>query len=935
MASSISNVIPYSMFGVKPFDGQNFTNWYYRIKLVLEQNEVLHVLTEDPPEDALLRKSFLTADIKARSILVGCISDNILVMIKEKKSAKEIVETLSVTYEKTGVKSIVMAQKAWRKMEFKFEKPLQEFLQEFQSTAADLRLAGGKVNNHDFIHQLLGAMPPEFDAVVSALDIYSGSTKTDLTFDYVRSTLLAEEERILKRDGAQPHNAFTSSYRNPGNYQSKSKTSFVCYYCKAQGHIKKNCPKLRNKNRERVVIADHNFDFSLLSSFDPKREMLKGCDLLTDIVFVIDSGASCHLVQNCYEKYLTNLTNVDIDINVAKAGETLKAIQKGNISCVSDSGELVNINDVLVCKNLSFNLLSVKKLEEKGHKIIFEDSSVKVIFGNKSLTGQLLGCLYVVKFKVIPENANVTAINNEVMHRRMGHSSLYQVPMCEICIKGKQTRLPYNPTSEERKASRVLQIVSSDICGKISPPTYDGYNYFVTFIDHYSNFCFTYLLRNKSELFEKFKNFKAMMEAKFGKPIENLRCDRGGEYVSNQFTQFCDSEGIRISYSAPRNPSQNGKAERMNRTLMEKARCLLFDSNFGNEMWGEAIMTATYLINRLPSSSLPKNVTPAERWYGFKPDLNKIKIFGCPAYSLIHKEDRNGKLSECSKKLFMAGYCDNGYRLWNQVKKKIEFARNVIFDERLPNDIKNLDQPTNIEMVQIPLVDKETKTDVLDEGEIDPDEGNCQDLNIEIEQASSDEDFQEPSSDHNTLKVPRVRKQPRYLEDFITSFAFEDLALSASAELDVPNNYSEAIESGWKEAIDEELQSLEDNGTWEVVECPPNASVIDSRWVFTTKIIDGSVKKKARLVARGYQQPTLDNEDVFAPVARLTTLRVLLALAAERSLHIHQLDVRSAFLKSSLPEPVFMKPPDGFKCSVVKVLKLVKALYGLKQSPKA
>ncbi|CAF4936018.1 unnamed protein product [Pieris macdunnoughi] len=222
-----SNVLPVGVFGVKPFDGQNFANWFFRIKLVLEQNEVLYVITENPPADAKELKTFKTADVKARSILIGCMSDNILILIKDKTSAKEIVDPLSKTYEKTGMKSVVMAQKSWRKMEYKLEKPLQEFLQEFETRAAELRMAGGKLESEDVIHQLLGAMPPEFESVVSALDILCGSKQTEITLDYVRNTLLAEEERILKKEGSQPHNAFSSN-RNQGNPFSKSKNVFIC-----------------------------------------------------------------------------------------------------------------------------------------------------------------------------------------------------------------------------------------------------------------------------------------------------------------------------------------------------------------------------------------------------------------------------------------------------------------------------------------------------------------------------------------------------------------------------------------------------------------------------------------------------------------------------------------------------------------------------------
>ncbi|CAF4912275.1 unnamed protein product [Pieris macdunnoughi] len=319
-----------------------------------------------------------------------------------------------------------------------------------------------------------------------------------------------------------------------------------------------------------------------------------------------------------------------------------------------------------------------------------------------------------------------------------------------------------------------------------------------------------------------------------------------------------------------------------------------------------------------------------------KPDLGKIKIFGCPVYSLIHEEDRNGKLCERSKRLFMAGSCDNGFQIRGKlnllgIPSKFNF---LIFDESRTTDLTNEGQFTNPDTVQIPCVDHETKSEVFQSSDVEQVlQPMLEDEDLPI---LEDEDFQSDKNIDTVKKTSRIRKPPKYLKDFVTNFAFDALALSASSDLDVPNNYTDAVQdAGWRQAIDEELKSLEDNGTWEVVDSPIDATVIDSRWVFTTKIVDGAVMKKARLVARGYQQPSLEDENIFAPVARLTTLRVLLAVAVERGLHIHQLDVKSAFLKSNLPVSVFMKPPEGLKCDDGKVLKLIKALYGLKQSPKA
>lgn len=130
------------------------------------------------------------------------------------------------------------------------------------------------------------------------------------------------------------------------------------------------------------------------------------------------------------------------------------------------------------------------------------------------------------------------------------------------------------------------------------------------------------------------------------------------------------------------------------------------------------------------------------------------------------------------------------------------------------------------------------------------------------------------------------------------------------------------------------MESLEKHDTWKLVIPTPDANIIDSKWIFSEKLVDGKLKKKARLVARGYQQPSIEDE-VYAPVARMVTLRVLLSLSIEKDLTIHQLDVRSAFLKSNLNEKVYMKPPEGLvNYKQGQVCELKKALYGLRQSPK-
>jgi hypothetical protein len=148
--------------------------------------------------------------------------------------------------------------------------------------------------------------------------------------------------------------------------------------------------------------------------------------------------------------------------------------------------------------------------------------------------------------------------------------------------------------------------------------------------------------------------------------------------------KWCKNEVITLDYAVPYTPQLNGKAEKLNRTLVEKARAMLFDSNLDSEMWGEAVLNTTYLLNRSPTVTI--DTTPSEKWYGKKPDMNRIKLFGCKAYA--KKLTQLKKFESRTIESIFVGYTDNGYCLWNPEKREIFVARDVVFDENEPKKKK-------------------------------------------------------------------------------------------------------------------------------------------------------------------------------------------------------------------------------------------------------
>ena len=171
-----------------------------------------------------------------------------------------------------------------------------------------------------------------------------------------------------------------------------------------------------------------------------------------------------------------------------------------------------------------------------------------------------------------------------------------------------------------------------------------------------------------------------------------LKTDNGGEFCNKEFQEFYKKCGIAQQKTTPYTPRKNGVVERMNKTLMERERSMLSGAGLGQEFWTEAVDTACYLVNR-SSSLVLEDKTPHEVWTGKKPSLSHLWVFGCDAYVHVLKEKRT-KLDSKSGKCIFIRYKDGlkGYKLWNPVKRKVVYSRDVVFKE-VKYVIKNEVQP--------------------------------------------------------------------------------------------------------------------------------------------------------------------------------------------------------------------------------------------------
>jgi hypothetical protein len=311
------------------------------------------------------------------------------------------------------------------------------------------------------------------------------------------------------------------------------------------------------------------------------------------------------------------------------------------------------------------------------------------------------------------------------------------------------------------------ELIHSDVFGPVPVPSLGKSVYYVSFIDDFSRNTWIYFLRKKFEVFDKFKEFKALVENQTEKKIKVLRTDNGGEFCGNEFEEFCKKCGIARQKTTPYTPQQNGVAERMNKTLMEKERSMLSGAGLGQELWAEAVSIACYPVNRSSSSALD-DTTPHEVWSGKKPSLQHLRVFGCDAYVHVPKENRSkldNKAEKCKDGV-------KGYKLWNPETKKIVYSRDVVFRE-VKDVSKQEFPPTQDEPEKIELELDDAKSESFEEEEAE----------------EAEEEEEEPHTPVLRRSV-RDRRQPEWYSppDFRSNFAL-------SITDDDPRTVREAVNS--------------------------------------------------------------------------------------------------------------------------------------------
>jgi len=934
--------------------GENYVDWKRNLDIVLTVDKHKHVLTTpcplEPNDDSTQEErdaytAWMRSDEIARCYILASISNVLQQQHRNMLTAADMIYSISEMFGSQGRQAKQAAVRNFMNCRMKSGTPVRDHMLLIISHLNEMELMGAEIDGETQVDMILETLPEMFDNFklnYSMNKLSYSLPELMKELQTVKTLLLKGKKRNGEANlaeakpstsGVKKQKKARSNKKKPAakgkNAAKVDKSTDKCHHCGMSGHWKRNCPTYLKEVKAKGTLLVTEACFVADSTFS----------------WIVDSGATNHVccsLQGFREN--KRLSKDEFNFRWGN-GASVSATAVGSIKLIFENSFIV-LNNVYYVPVFGKNLISVARLIEQGYSLDFNNDVIQILKNGFMITSTvMINNLFYIKPN-IPTICD-TELNDDSMreskrlrldsidqtykwHLRLGHIGLDRIkrlvrdgplqtlsvgslPTCESCIEGKMTKRPFS--AKGNRADECLELVHSDVCGPFNIQARGGYEYFITFTDDYSRFGHIYLMRQKSETFEKFKEFKALVEKQLDKQIKTLRSDRGGEYLLGEFEDFLKEEGIFSQLTAPGTPQQNGVSERRNRTLLDMVRSMMSYSSLPDSFWGYALETAAYILNQVPSKAVPG--TPYERWSGKKSSLGHTRIWGCPAHVLRKK---TGKLTSRSELCLFVGYPKGtkGYIFYSPTDQKTFVSTNARFLEE--DFIKNMKPRSKL---------------VLEE------------LTGENVHATYPQSIPEPTTDEPQQELtpvePRrsgrvVRQPDRYMSYGDALYAVSDL------DIDEPVSYLQAMESSeanlWHEAMDAEIQSMYKNGVWTLVDPPEGVKPVGCKWIYKKKRgPDGNVETfKARLVAKGYtQKEGIDYEDTFSPVAMLKSIRILLSIAAALDYEIWQMDVKTAFLNGNLDERIYMAQPDGFieKGLEEKVCELQKSIYGLKQASRS
>lgn len=506
--------------------------------------------------------------------------------------------------------------------------------------------------------------------------------KTKVEDEYARQKAASNQDDAELEAGNHDQAWVAHKDKRQHQYQKNTK----CFKCGKSGHWAREC-KTKNpaQNTRTGFVAA-----ALGVNIKAKN-------------WIMDTGATNHMVSDI--KMMKQSRPADESVLVA-SGDVMKAAQIGLAIIKNQCDGDIEMKEALYVPGLKMNLMSVKRATDAGFKAIFEKGQATVVdqTGKVIIIAKQINGLWQVRESESETGHKFCAMTNkaepnlELWHRRLGHlhhGAIIKmsknefvkgmeniVPnynaQCEVCIRNKIVEEPY-PKEANNRATEILGRIHSDVCGPLPTVATGGEKYFVTFIDEKSRYLKVFAIKSRDEIGDVFETYKSFVEKQTGHRIKCMRTDNAAEYKGGKFAAIIKSCGIKHELTVPGSPAQNGMAERMNLTMINQVKCMLQEADLPYELWAEAVQTACYLRNRSATRTI-RGMTPFELFWGIKPNLNHLRVFGCRAIA-INKIMRRRKLDARGRVCRLVGYSSHykGYRLLDTVTRKIFVSRTVKF----------------------------------------------------------------------------------------------------------------------------------------------------------------------------------------------------------------------------------------------------------------
>ncbi|MCO5587934.1 hypothetical protein L7F22_041887 [Adiantum nelumboides] len=583
--------------------------------LLMIKNMWKIVMGEEPrPAHGDQRNDWDRRALQAQGLININVKDTLVGYIQSATSAKEAWDILARRFEGNSIIKVMHLKSKLNEATKSSSESVHEYLLKLRNIQDELAAIGEEVSDADMIQSILKGIKKEYKHFVTSLAIReSFPSLEDLT-----SLLLQEEERFGEDNPTSRNQPSALIMRQGGRYNSRGGGRH------GRGFHRNNNSRFAASSNS---TPTHNTNQPFEGSRGHHHQGSRGRGNGRRIGNCYNCGIFGHWQSNCTRSPTTNgrpqITNgpsnnepFEGEGSVLTGDDSHHAIQKkGTITIQMSQGEEKDLSNVLLVSGITKNLISVGQIVEKGYEVKFNKDGcyVKNDKGKVVAHGEKNGRLFKLKMNAT-HNANFSSHSSSssliLWHKRLGHIShqsimhlkkeglveglpTFQVNeepnLCPSCQFGKQQRRRFNKSTY--RAKQPLELIHSDVWRPSQTASMGGAHYFLTFVDDMSRKVWVYFLKNKSEVFSYFKQFKAMVEKECERFIKTLRSNQRGEFKSKEFEELCWNQGIRRQYTCAYTPQQNGVAERKNRVIVEHAQAMLNEGNLPKLYWAEAINT--------------------------------------------------------------------------------------------------------------------------------------------------------------------------------------------------------------------------------------------------------------------------------------------------------------------------------------------------------